>query len=92
MGEDALTEWGSLEDGLAGRGLHADGALREPSGGWERVFMHREPERGQPRPVLTWARELRGDQASSEPGRGMASAAGHSEGWGSVLGAVRRPS
>ena len=54
--------------------------------------MHREPERGQPRPVLTWARELRGAQASSEPGRGMASAAGQSEGWGSVLGAVRRPS
>lgn len=28
--------------------------------------MHREPEREQPRPVLTWARELRWDQASGE--------------------------
>ena len=29
--------------------------------------MHREPERGQPRQVPTWAKELRWDQASSEP-------------------------
>ena len=42
--------------------------------------MHREPERGQLRQVPTWAKELRWDQASSEPDRGMTRAVGHSEG------------
>ena len=35
---------------LAGRGLRADGTLRQHSReGWERFFIHREPERGHSR-------------------------------------------
>lgn len=44
--------------------------------------MHREPERGQLRQVPTWAKEVRWDQASGEPDRGMTRAAGHFEGEG----------
>ena len=49
-------------------------------GGWERVFMHREPERGQLRQVPTWAKEVGWDQASGEPEKGMTRAAGRFEG------------